>query len=416
MKACLLLVVAWSAGAAVPEDRIRRAAAAIETKLVETRRDFHMHPELSNREERTGRIVAERLRALGLEVRTNVARHGVVGVLKGGLPGPVVAWRADMDGLPIVESGDKPYKSLNVGVKHACGHDAHTAIGLAVAEVLAGMRSEIPGTIKFLFQPAEEGPPVGEAGGAPQMIKEGALENPKPQVIFGLHVSTWAPAGKIVYASGPALASSDFFDIYLKGKKVHGAMPHMGIDTVVVASECVTALQTIKSRRIDNTEPMVLTIGSIHGGNRHNIIADEVKMEGTLRTVNEDVREKVRTMMRQTLEHCTAMQGATYELRFQEPGNPVTYNDPKLTEESLAALRRVIGAGNLVTDKPTMGAEDFSFYQKVIPGFFWFLGAANPAKGTGPHHTAEFDIDEDVMVPGVIAAASQLWDWLDRHK
>lgn len=411
------LVCLLAASGQTREQRVSQAAEAMRDELVEQRRDFHMHPELSNREVRTAKIVADRLKALGFdEVKTGVAKTGVIGILKGGKPGGIVAWRADMDALPVISELKVPYKSQNPGVHHACGHDAHVAIALGAAEILSKMRADIAGTIKFIFQPAEEGPPAGEEGGAPLMVKEGVLENPRPSAIFGLHVSSWMPAGKIGYVSGAAMASSDFFDITLKGKQVHGAMPHQGVDTVVVASECVMALQAIRSRRIDPMEPMVLTIGSIHGGNRHNIITGEVKMEGTLRTFSEDVREKVRTMMKQTLQGCTAEQGASFTMNFREPGNPVTFNNPALVEESLPLMKKIEGA-NVAVVKPVTGAEDFSYYQKVIPGFFWFLGAGNEAKGiTAAHHTPDFNIDESILVPGVRMAVDQLLDYLDRHK
>lgn len=399
------------------EQRVSQAAEAMRNALIEQRRDFHMHPELSNREVRTAKVVADRLKALGFdEVKTGVAKTGVIGILKGGKPGGIVAWRADMDALPVISELKVPYKSQNPGVHHACGHDAHVAIALGAAEILSKMRADIAGTIKFIFQPAEEGPPAGEEGGAPLMVKEGVLENPRPSAIFGLHVSSWLPAGKFGYVSGAAMASSDFFDITLKGKQVHGAMPHQGVDTVVVASQCVMALQAIRSRRIDPMEPMVLTIGSIHGGNRHNIITGEVKMEGTLRTFSEEVRENVRTMMKQTLQGCTAEQGASFTMSFREPGNPVTFNNPALVEESLPLMKKIGGASVAVV-KPVTGAEDFSYYQKVIPGFFWFLGAGNEAKGiTAAHHTPDFNIDESILVPGVRMAVDQLLDYLDRHK
>ena len=413
----LLLVLIASLGtfAQTRLERVATNAESLRARVLADRRYFHAHPELSNREEHTAAAIAERLKSLGLEVRTGIARHGVIGILKGGKPGPVVAWRADIDALPIDETIDKPYKSVNKGVKHACGHDAHIAIALSVVETLVKMRDQIPGTVKFIFQPAEEGAPTGEPGGATLMIKEGALENPKPQAIFGLHVSTWGEAGKINYSSGPAMASADILEIKLKGKKTHAAFPHQGIDTVVVAAECVMALQTIRSRRVDPSEPMVLTIGSMHGGNRFNIIADEVILQGTVRTLSESVRESVRTMVRQTLEGCTAMNQASFELQWHEPSYPVTFNDPKLTSENLASLRQAIGTANVVEAKATMGSEDFSYYQRIIPGFFWFLGASNSAKGiTAAHHTADFDIDEDILVPGVKAAANQLLDYLER--
>lgn len=398
------------------ESKIAILSESLRDTVIELRRDFHQHPELSNREFRTGKMIAERLRALGFdEVKTGVAKTGVIGILKGGKPGPVVAWRSDIDALPVTSTLTVPFKSRNQGAHHACGHDGHIAIGLGVAEVLSKLKPEIPGTVKFLFQPAEESPPAGEEGGASLMVKEGALENPRPGAIFGLHISTWLPTGVFGVVSGPAMASGDFFDITIKGKQVHGAMPHAGIDTVVVASECVMALQAIRSRRVDPMEPMVLSIGSIHGGNRHNIITGEVKMEGTLRTFNEGVRENVRTMMRQTLSGCTSIHGAAFEISFREPSYPVLVNPPALVEESLPLMRRV--GGNAVQNvKPTTGAEDFPYYQHHLPGFFWFLGSRNEKAGiVAAHHTPDFTIDEAILAPGVRMAASQLLDWLQRH-
>jgi amidohydrolase len=396
--------------------KIAQAAESLRAQLVAQRRDFHMHPELSNREERTSRVVAERLRAIGLEdIKTGVGRYGVTALLKGTKPGPVVAVRADMDALPIQEVNDVPYKSLNPGVKHACGHDAHTTIELGVAEILSKMRDEIHGTIKFIFQPAEEGAPAGEEGGAALMIKEGALENPRPVAIFGLHVMPVVEVGQIAYNSGPAMASSDHFIITIHGKKVHGAYPHDGIDAVVVAAECVTALQTIRSRRVDTTEPLVITVGIIQGGNRFNIIADEVKLEGTVRTLSEDVRKRAQSLMRETLDGITKAYGATFEMKYEE-GAAVTYNEPALVEETLPTIRGVIGEKNLVSPKPQMGAEDFSYYQKVVPGFYYFLGVGNRAKGiTAQVHTPEFDLDEDSLVIGVKVMSNVLLDYLDRH-
>jgi amidohydrolase len=398
------------------EEAVARAADAMRARLVERRRDFHMHPELSNREERTARIVAERLRELGLdEVRTGVGRHGVVGLLRGGRPGPVVAVRADMDALPIQETIDVPYKSRTPGVKHACGHDAHTTIGLGVAEILAGMRDRIPGTVKFVFQPAEEGPPAGEEGGARLMVKEGALENPRPAAIFGLHAMPAIQVGQIAFTSGPAMASADRFVVTVRGKQAHGAAPHLGVDTVLVAAECVTALQSIRSRRVDPQEPIVLTVGSVHGGNRFNILADEVKLEGTVRTLNEDVRRRVVEMMRSTLGGVTAAYGATYELEYYENA-AVTFNDPALVEETLPALRRAIGTDGVRALKPQMIAEDFSYYQQVVPGFFYFLGVGNEAKGiTASLHTPEFDLDEESLVVGVRVMTTVVLDYLERH-
>jgi amidohydrolase len=398
------------------QQQIAQAAEALRPKLIEQRRDFHMHPELSNREERTSRIVAERLRALGLdEVRTGVGKYGVVALLKGAKPGPVVAVRADMDALPVQETIDVPYKSLTPGVKHACGHDVHTTVELGVAEVLSKMRAQISGSIKFIFQPAEEGAPQGEEGGAGFMIKEGALENPRPSVIFGLHTMPTIEVGQIAYHSGPAMASSDRFTITIRGKKSHGALPHLGVDAIVVAAECVNALQTVRSRRTDSLEPIVITVGTIKGGDRYNIIADEVRMEGTMRTFNEELRQHAQELMRQTLAGVTSAYGASFDMQFDSP-NPVTYNDPRLVDETLPTLRRLVGDANVVSPKPFMPAEDFSLYQKVVPGFFFFLGVGNKAKGiTAAWHTAEFDVDEESLVIGVKVMSNVLLDYLDRH-
>jgi amidohydrolase len=410
----VLIWCGWVLSGQQFDERIRRETEAIQARLIETRRDLARHPELSNREVWTGKYIADRLRELGFtEVRANVARNGVVAVLRGGKPGPVVAWRADMDALPVQDSGDKPYKSQIEGVKHACGHDAHMAIALGVAEVLGKMKADLPGTVKFVFQPAEEGPPEGEEGGAPLMIKEGALENPKPSAIFGLHVWSQAPSGKIHYVSGGAMASADGFELKIQGKRVHAATPHLGIDPIVVAAQCVSAMQTIRSRRVDPLDPIVVTFGSIHGGNRGNIIPDAVTLQGTVRTLDEKTRESVRSMMRQTLDGCTSGSGASYEFKWSSTVYPVTFNDPELVRANLGGLQRAMGAGNVEPGRPTMGAEDFSFYTRVVPGFFWFLGIADAAKGTtGAHHTSEFAVDEDMLPLGVRAAAGQLVDYL----
>ncbi len=402
--------------AAAPVEQINQATEALRPKLIEIRRDFHMHPELSNREERTARVVVEHLRELGFtDIRTNVAFHGVVALLKGGRPGPVVAYRGDMDALPLTETIDVPYKSLNPGVKHACGHDVHTAVELGVAEVLSKMRDQLSGTVKFIFQPAEEGQPAGEEGGAPLMIKEGALENPRPLAIFGMHTTTEIEAGKLGIRAGAAQAASDMFDITIHGKAAHAASPEKGIDTMTVTAECITALQTIRSRRIDTFEPIVITIGTIHGGNRRNIVADEIKMEGTIRTFSEDIRKRVKELMRQTLDGVCHAYGATFELKIVE-GTRVVYNEPSLVEETTPALRQAIGATNVIEAPMRMGAEDFSYYEQVIPGFYYRLGSGNKAKGiTADAHTPEFDVDEECLVVGTKSMATLLFDYLDRH-
>ena len=417
-----LFASAAAAGAGARDDagaraeRIARAAEAMRGELVAQRRDFHMHPELSNREERTSRVVAERLRALGLtDVKTGVGKYGVTALLVGGKPGPVVAVRADMDALPIQEVNDVPYKSQTPGVKHACGHDVHTTVELGVAEVLSRMKDDVRGTVKFIFQPAEEGAPAGEEGGAKLMVKEGALENPRPSAIFGLHTEPNLQAGQVGYHVGPAMASSDTFYITVKGKSSHGAQPQLGVDAVVVASQCVLALQNIRSRRTDPLEPLVITVGTINGGTRFNVVAGEVKMTGTMRTFNDQVRERSVEMMRETLRSVAAAYGATAELEMGD-GNSVTYNEPSLVEETLPTIRRVVGDANAVTLKPFMPAEDFSAYQKVVPGFYYFLGVGNRAKGiTAGWHTPDFDVDEESLVVGVKVMSNVLLDYLDRH-
>jgi amidohydrolase len=398
------------------EQKISRAAEALRPKLVEQRRDFHMHPELSNREARTARVIAERLRDLGLdEIRTNVAHHGIVALLKGKKPGPVVAVRADFDALPITEVKDVSYKSQNPGVMHACGHDVHTTIELGVAEILSKMRDEIPGTIKFIFEPAEEGAPTGEEGGATLMIKEGAMENPKPMAIFVMHCTPELRVGKIGFRAGQAQASADMFDIIIRGKMSHAMAPQDGVDSIVVAAECVTALQSIKSRRVDPFEPLILTIGTIHGGTKRNIITPEVKLEGTLRTLSETVRSRVKEEMKRTLDGVTSAYGATYELKMDE-ATVVVVNDPKLVAETLPVMRRVIGEANVVEVPQRMGAEDMSYFLRRVPGFYFRLGTGNPEKGiVAQIHTPEFDVDEDSLVVGTKVMANVLVDFLERN-
>ena len=413
----ILLLAALGGFAQPRRERIAREVASLAEKLVETRRDFHRYPELSNREERTARVIAGRLEALRFDdIRTGVSRHGIVALLKGGRPGAVVAVRADMDALPVEETLDVPYRSKNRGVKHACGHDVHMTVALGTAEVLSRMRVEIPGSVKFIFQPAEEGAPEGESGGAEQMIREGALDNPRPAAIFGLHTNPGLEAGKIGYAPAAMLASSDTFHLRVAGKSVHAAWPHQGIDPVVVAAEIVTALQTIASRRIDPVEPVVLTIGSIQGGNRHNIIADAVQMQGTLRTHNEVVRARVISLVKQIAEGIASSHGAAAEVRWPARSNPVTKNDTRLVEATLPAMRGAIGADNVVLLPPVMGAEDFAYFQRAIPGFFFWLGVRNEAKGiTAALHTPEYDADEASLPIGVTVMTSIVLDFLERN-
>lgn len=404
--------------------QVDRLASQVQQKVLTWRRDIHEHPELSNRETRTANLVATHLRSLGLEVRTGVAHTGVIGVLRGGKPGPVVALRADMDALPVTEEVDVPfaskvrttYNGQEVGVMHACGHDAHTAMLMGVAEVLAGMRSDLPGTVKFIFQPAEEGAPAGERGGALLMIEEGALDDPKPSAIFGLHVFPY-PAGDIRYRSGGIMAAADAFRIIVKGRQTHGALPWAGVDPIVVSSQIVVALQTITSRQVDLTAaPAVITVGAINGGVRFNIIPDSVVMLGTIRTFDIAMRNDIHQRMRRTAESIAQSAGATAQVII-DTTNTVTYNDPALTERMVPTLRAVAGANHLVVVAPTTTAEDFSRFQQRIPGVFFFLGitppGTDPAK-VAPNHSPKFFVDEAALPTGVRAMAHLAVSYLSR--
>jgi len=405
---------------------VDRRAAQVQGKVVAWRRDIHEHPELSNRETRTAELVAQHLRSLGIEVRTGVAHTGVVGVLRGGKPGPVVALRADMDALPVTEEVDVPfaskvratYNGQEVGVMHACGHDTHTAMLMGVAEVLAGMRNDLPGTVKFIFQPAEEGAPAGEQGGAELMITEGALENPKPDAIFGLHVFPY-PAGDIRYRAGPIMASADAFHIVVRGRQTHGAIPWAGIDPVVIASQIVLGLQTIVSRQVDLTAaPAIVTVGVINAGVRYNIIPDSVVMSGTIRTFDAAVRRDVHDRVRRTAESIAQSAGASAVVAI-DTGAAVTYNDPALTESILPTLRAVAGASHVALGPPITAAEDFSRYQQHIPGVFFFLGitppGTDPAKAA-PNHSPRFYVDEAALPVGVRALAHVAVDYLSAQR
>jgi len=426
-KVLALIVLAASplaaqSGGGRLDAEIDRRAAQVEGKVVAWRRDIHAHPELSNREVRTAQIVAEHLRALGLEVRTGVAHNGVVGVLRGGRPGPVVALRADMDALPVTEEVDVPfaskvrtqYNGQDVGVMHACGHDAHVAILMGVAEVLAGMRRDLPGTVKFIFQPAEEGVPSGEDGGAEMMIAEGALDNPKPGAIFGLHVFPY-PAGELMYRPGAIMASADGLRIVVRGRQTHGAQPWSGIDPVVVTSQIVLGLQTIISRQVDITAaPGIVTIGAVHGGVRNNIIPDSVVMIGTIRAFDAAMRRDIWARVRRTAEGIAQSAGATAIVTI-DSGPPVTYNDPALTERMAPTLRRVVGSDRVGIAERKTPAEDFSRYQEKIPGLFFFLGITPPGTdpaSAAPNHSPRFLVDEAALPVGVRALAHLAVDYL----
>ena len=406
---------------------IDAAASSVEARVIGWRRDIHAHPELGNREFRTGALVAEHLRSLGFdEVRTGVAHTGVVGLLIGALPGPVVALRADMDALPVAEEVDVPFASKvrtewngeEVGVMHACGHDAHTAILMGVASLLAGQRAGLRGSVKFIFQPAEELPPEGEEGGAKLMIEQGAMESPRPDAVFGLHVTSRLPVGVIGYRPGPAMASSDTLKITVEGRQTHGAMPWYGVDPIVTAAQVVLGLQTVVSRQVDLThEPAVVTIGSIKGGVRGNIIPDTVEMNGTIRSFDEamrdDIHERVTTLAQAISRGSRAGCQVCIQKRY-----PVVVNDPALTAEILPTLARVAGAERLVLVPKVMGSEDFSLFQKVSPGVFFFLGVVPDGidpKTVAPNHSPRFYIDEAALVVGVRALAHVACDFLERE-
>jgi amidohydrolase len=405
-------------------DAIDAAVASIEPTLLMWRRDLHQHPELGNREFRTAGIVAKHLEELGFKVRTKVAHTGVVGLLKGALPGPVVALRADMDGLPVEERVDLPFASKaraqwngeEVGVMHACGHDAHVAILMAVASVLAGLRERLKGSVKFIFQPAEELPPDGEEGGAKLMIEEGALQKPAPDAIFGLHVTSRLPTGVIGYRSGPAMASADRFRIDITGRQTHGAMPWLGVDPIVTAAQVVLGLQTIVSRQVDITqEPAVVTVGAIKGGNRENIIPDSVEMIGTIRTFDEGMRDDIHARVKETAESIAKAGRAGCEVCIRKD-YPVTVNDAQLTEAMLPTLERVAGAANVMMTPKVTGSEDFSFFQHVVPGLFFFVGvtpAGQDPRSAAPNHSPLFRIDEAGLALGARALAQVACDFLE---
>ena len=398
-------------------------ASALEPRVVAWRRDFHQHPELGNREHRTSGIVAAHLRALGLEVREKVAHTGVVGLLRGAQPGPTVALRADMDALPVEEQVDLPFASkvrtewsgMDCGVMHACGHDAHTAILMGVAELLAGQRAHLRGNVKFLFQPAEEGAPGDEEGGAQLMIKEGCMDAPKVDAVFGLHVTSNHETGKLGYRVGPLMASSDELRIFLRGEQTHGAMPWRGVDPIVVGAQVVMGLQTIVSRKLDVTrEPSVVTVGVFHGGNRDNIIPDEVRMEGTIRTFDEGQRDDIHAHVKRITEMIAASGGAKARVQIKR-GYDVVVNDPALTRFAIPVMERVAGAGHVGVVDKVCGAEDFAFFQKVVPGVFIRVGCRPKGaalKDAAPNHSPRFFVDEACLKLGVKTLTALALEWL----
>ena len=404
---------------------IDKLADQVEPHVIANRRYLHQHPELSNRETETAAYVAEHLRALGIEVQTGIAKTGVVGVLRSGKPGPVVALRSELDALPSTEEVDLPFKSTvrttyngnEVGVMHACGHDAHMGILLGVAEVLAQLRPQLHGAVKFLFQPAEEGAPAGEQGGAALMIKEGVLDHdPKPKAIFALHVVSQYEVGTVAYRAGGFMAGVDDLKIIVHGRSTHGAMPWNGVDPIVVASQIVLGLQTIVSRQTDLTKaPVIITIGRIEGGIRYNIIPDTVTLAGTVRTLDPQTRLDVEERVQRTAEDIAAASGATAAVTLgAEVSYPVTSNDPELTARMLPTLMRVAGADHLVDSHPQTISEDFSFYQQKIPGVYVFLGIRKPGASQdeyAPNHSPRFKIDESGLKLGVRVLANLTVDY-----
>jgi amidohydrolase len=425
-----LLPLLLAAAAATPagdsslQAEADRRARAVVPRMVEWRRDFHQHPELGNREVRTAGKVAEHLRALGLEVQTGVAHTGVVALIRGGKPGPVVALRADMDALPVTEELDLPFKSTartewrgqTVGVMHACGHDFHIAILMGVAEALTGMRERLPGTVKLIFQPAEEGQlPPGEEGGAALMTKQGVLENPKVDAIFGLHVFSAIPTGTLAWRPRGFMAASDELAIRVKGRQTHGAMPWRGVDPIVAAAQVITALQTIVARQTEITRaPAIVTIGSIHGGNRGNIIPDEVVMSGTVRSFEPKMQEAIHEAIRRTATAAAAASGATAEVEIKGY-TPVTFNDPALTSRMEPTLRRVTGGAVIADLEARTVAEDFAVFQQKVPGLFFFVGATpkdqDMAKAE-PNHSPRFFVDESALELGARSLAALAVDYL----
>jgi amidohydrolase len=398
--------------------------AKVKPKVVEWRRHFHQYPELSNREFKTAEKVAAHLKSLGLEVRTGIAHTGVAAVLKGGKPGPVVALRADMDALPVMERAPVPFASKErstylgqeVGVMHACGHDTHTAILMGVAEVLTGMKKDLKGTVLFIFQPAEEGAPPGEEGGAELMLKQGLFDNPKPEVAFGLHISSDLEAGKIRYKPEGLMAAADQFAIKVKGKQSHGSRPWSGVDPIVVSAQIILGLQTIVSRQTELTkEAAVITVGKITSGVRNNIIPEEAEMIGTIRTLDTAMQRDIHERIRRTATLIAESAGAKAEVNIRI-GYPVTYNNPELTKEMLPSLFAAAGEENVLVSRPITGAEDFSFYAQRVPGLFFFLGGMpkgmNPLDAA-PHHTPDFYIDESGFSVGVKALCQLTLDYME---
>lgn len=418
----LICVATANAQKAIIESQVEAAVNKIEPKCIEWRRDFHEHPELSNREFRTSKIIANHLRSLGIEVKEGVAKTGVVGILRGAKPGPVIGLRADMDALPVTERVNLPFASQvkstfngqEVGVMHACGHDTHVAMLMSVAEILSGMKKNLAGTVKFIFQPAEEGPPIGEEGGAPLMVKEGVLNNPKVDVVFGLHINAQTPVGQIKYREAGMMAASDWFTITIHGKQSHGAQPWLGIDPVVIGTQIIEGLQTIVSRQSELTKnPVIISTTIFKAGVRENIIPEEVTLGGTIRTLDTGMQKDVWMRIERTAKKIAEASGATADVKI-DTKTLVTFNNPDLTKQMLPSLQKATNNNAFVMDA-VMGAEDFSFFAAKVPSLFFYLGGMPSGKDpaeTAAHHTPDFYIDESGMKTGIKAFCFLVLDYM----
>ena len=423
MKLYLILpMLLWCLNSSAQKYNFEKEYKGIEPKVIDWRRDFHQNPELSNREFNTAEKIASHLKSLGIEVQTGVAKTGVVGILKGNRNGKVIALRADIDALPVTERNDLPFKSTvtseflgqEVGVMHACGHDTHTAILMGVAEILSKNRDKIKGAVKFIFQPAEEGPPPGEEGGALLMVKEGVLKNPDVDAIFGLHINSATPVGVIRYKSEGLMAAVQRFVIKVEGKQTHGSQPWKGIDPILISAKIIDGLQTIISREVDLTnEAAVISVGKITSGVRFNIIPESAEMIGTIRTLDYDMQKQITERMKEMVPDIAKTYGGTATIEIKS-NTDITFNNPELVTQMLPTLKRVAGKENVQIQKAVTGGEDFSYFQNEVPGFFFFLGGMTPGNTASfPHHTPDFSIDENGMILGVKALTEMSLDFLN---
>jgi amidohydrolase len=413
------LLTGTAAASSVDQAKLDELTRAVEPRVIEWRRDIHQHPELSNREVRTAKLVADHLKRLGLEVRTGIAHTGVTAFLQGGLPGPTIALRADMDALPVTEKVDLPFKSVvtstyrgqNVGVMHACGHDVHTAVLMGVAQTLSAMRAQLPGSVLFIFQPAEEGAPAGEEGGAPLMLKEGVFDKYRPKVVFALHVQAEMRVGEISVRAGPFMAASDFWRIEVLGKQSHGARPWDGIDPIVISSQIVNALQTVVSRQVDITlNPAVVTVGAMNAGVRHNIVPDRAELIGTIRTFDPKQRETMIANIQRMVENIATANGATATFTIEPGSNPVLFNDPDLTEKMVPTLMRVAGEGKMSLSPLITGAEDFAYFAQQVPSMYFRVGVtpADRDPRTAPSNHSDYFYVDEKAIPIALRAMTQV--------